>query len=436
MFGWRGRLLRVDLSDGSITRESLSPQIVREYLGGRGLGAFLHAEEVPESTAPLSPENHLIFVTGPLTGTLAPNGGRYSVVTRTPASGSITSASISGKWGSELKFAGFDAILFEGKAKEPVYLWVKDGEAEVRSAAHLAGKTVAETTDAIIKDTEPRAVVSCIGPAGENMVDCAVIVSDCISAAGGCGTGAVMGSKNLKAVAVCGMNGFRVADRQRLLESAMELRTWMKTKPIAATGSFLHESVLVADKLAWDPEPPALRHARTRGCFGCATSFSSFTYDEGKGYLPLLAGSTPYEIAERLEEYRYYTDLGMDFAGAKAILASLGDAAAGRHRELAQKLAAGAQIGSPQIRANGQSVDRGACFVAGYAVFPRVDNGNGQDRTTSDLMAVLDSVGLCPFLAAGIRVERIVEMLSAATGIEFSQDEIVQAGQRISRTTW
>lgn len=436
MFGWRGRLLRVDLSDGSITREFLSPKIVREYLGGRGLGAFLHAEEVPESTAPLSPENHLIFVTGPLTGTLAPNGGRYSVVTRTAATGSITAASISGRWGSELKFAGFDAILFEGKAKEPVYLWVKDGEAEVRSATHLAGKTVAETTDALIKDTEVRTVVSCIGPAGENMVDCAIIASDYISAAGGCGTGAVMGSKNLKAVAVCGMNGFRVADRRRLLDSAMELRTWMKTKPIAATGSFLHDSVLVADKLVWDPEPPALRHARTRGCFGCATSFSSFAYDEGKGYLPLLAGSTPYEMAERLEEYRYFTDLGLDFTAAKAILASLGDGAAGKHRELAQKLAAGAQIGSGQIQSSGQSVDRGACFVSGYAVFPKVSSGNGQDRATSDLMAVLDSVGLCPFLAAGIRVEQIVEMLSAATGIEFSQDEILQAGQRISRAAW
>jgi hypothetical protein len=436
MFGWRGRLLRVDLTNGAITKEFLAQKTVREYLGGRGLGAFLHAEEVPESIAPLSPENHLIFTTGPLTGTIAPNGGRYTIVTRTLPTGEITAASISGKWGSELKFAGFDAIIFEGKAKEPVYLWVKDGNAELRSAALLSGKTVADTTEALIKDTDPRAVVSCIGPAGENMLTCAVIASDYISAAGGYGTGAVMGSKNLKAVAVCGTAGFRVADRQQLLQSAMELRSWMKTKPIAAKGSFLHDSVLLAESVTWDPEPPDLKHARTRGCFGCATSFSSFTFDQGNGFLPLLAGSTPEELGERLKEYRYFTNLGLDFAGAKAILASLGAEEEENHRELAQKLADGADVGTGQIDSTGQSMDRGACFVSGYAIYPRVSGGNGQDRATADLMAVLDSVGLCPFLAAGISVKQIVELLRAATGIEFTQDEIVQAGQRIGRAFW
>ena len=433
MFGWRGRLLRVDLTDGAITNEFLAPKTVREYLGGRGLGAFLHAEEVPESTAPFSPENHLIFATGPLTGTLAPNGGRYTVVTRTFPSGEITPASISGKWGAELKFAGFDAIIFEGKAKEPVYLWVKDGHAELRSAAHLSGKAVAATTDALVKDTDPNAVVSCIGPAGENMVGCAIIASDYISAAGGYGTGAVMGYKNLKAVVVRGTAGFRVADRNQLLKSAMELRLWMKANPIAAKGSFLHEAVLVADSLSWDPEPPALKHARTRGCFGCATSFSSFTYDEGKENLPLLAGSTPDELSERLKEYRFFIDLGLDFAGAKAILASVGKGAEGTHSELAQTLAGGAELGAVQTANNGQGVDRGPCIVAGYAIVPKVSAGNGQDKAMAELMAVLDSAGLCPFLAAGISVKTIAALLRAATGVAFTQDEIVQAGQRISR---
>jgi hypothetical protein len=268
------------------------------------------------------------------------------------------------------------------------------------------------------------------------MLNCAVIVSDYISAAGGYGTGAVMGSKNLKAVVVCGTAGFRVADRQQLLKSAMELRSWMKTKPIAAKGSFLHDSVLLAETLTWDPEPPDLKHARTRGCFGCATSFSSFVFDQGKGFLPLLAGSTPDELSERLKEYRYFTNLGLDFAGAKAILASLGAEEEENHRELAQKLAEGADIGTGQIERSGQNVDRGACFVSGYAVFPRVVTGNGQDRVMSDLMAVLDSAGLCPFLAAGISVKQITELLGAATGIAFTQDEIIQAGQRISRAFW
>jgi aldehyde:ferredoxin oxidoreductase len=432
MFGWRGQLLRVDLDNGDITKELLDPEIARSYLGGRGLGAYLHAEEVPNSTAPLSAENHLIFTTGPLTGTLAPNGGRYTVVTRTPPTGEITAASISGRWGPELKFAGFDGIIFEGKASEPVYLWIKDGNAELRPASHLAGKTVTATTDALIKETDERAVVSCIGPAGENEVDCSVIVSDYFSAAGGCGTGAVMGSKNLKAVVVCGMTGFRVADDNRLLGSAMELRSWMKNRPIAAKGSLLHGSVLVADSLQWDPEPPDLKHARTRGCFGCATSFSSFSYDQGKECLPLLAGSTSEELSERLKEYRFFTDLGLDFAAARTLFASLGKDAEGRHRELAEKLAGGADIKSKETMNNGQNIDRGACVVAGYAVVPRISEGNGQDEATSSLVAVLDSAGLCPFLAAGISMEKIIELLTSATGVAFSQDDMAQVGQRIS----
>lgn len=432
MFGWRGRLLRVDLDNGEITSRLLDPNVAREYLGGRGLGAYLHGEEVPASTAPLSAENHLIFATGPLTGTLAPNGGRYTVVTRTLPAGDITAASISGKWGPELKFAGFDAIIIEGQAAQPVYLYIKDGNAELRSAEHLWGKSIAEATDALIKETDERAVVSCIGPAGENEVSCAIIASDKFSAAGGYGTGAVMGSKKLKAVVVCGMAGFRVADRQRFLRAAMELRSWMKDRPIAGNGSLLCDSVLVADSLVWDPEPPDLKHARTRGCFGCATSFSSFNYDEGKGHVPLLAGAPPDETAERMAEYRYFVDLGLDFTEAKAILTSLGKEAEGKHRELARKLAGGDMLQSKGIRGNGTTVDRGPCMVSGYAIVPRIPAGNGQAETLGNLMAVLDSAGLCPFLAAGLSIEKIVDLLSAATGLAFSKEEIEQAGQRIS----
>jgi hypothetical protein len=432
MFGWRGRLLRVDLDNGDIAKELLDPEVARNYLGGRGLGAFLHAEEVPDTTAPLSAENHLIFTTGPLTGTLAPNGGRYTGVTRTLPTGEITAASISGKWGSELKFTGFDGIIFEGRAAEPVYLWIKDGNAELRSAAHLSGKTVEAATDALIKETDERAVVSCIGPAGENQVDCSVIVSDKYSAAGGCGTAAVMGSKNLKAVVVCGMTGFRVADRDKLLKSANELRSWMKNKPIAATGSLLFDAVLVAESMVWDPAPPQLKQARTRGCFGCATSFSSFTYDDGKGYLPLLAGSTPDELIDRMKEYRFFTDLGLDFVAAKTIMASLGKEAESNHRKLAEKLAGGAEIAARETKSNSQNIDRGPCTVAGYAIVPKVSAGNGSDDATGDLMAVLDSAGLCPFLASGISMEKIAELLTAATGVVFTADDMAQAGQRIS----
>jgi hypothetical protein len=228
------------------------------------------------------------------------------------------------------------------------------------------------------------------------------------------------------------MDGFRVADREKLLKSANELRSFMKTKPIAAKGSLLYDSVLVAESMTWDPEPPDLKHARTRGCFSCATCFSSFSYGEGKEYLPLLAGSTPGELSERMKEYRYFTDLGLDFAAAKTILTCLGKETEGKHAELAQRLAGGEKIENKETNGNGQSIDRGPCMVAGYAIVPKVTAGDGQDETTTDLMSVLDSVGLCPFLAAGIGMEKISELLTNATGVAFTPDDMTQAGQRIS----
>jgi hypothetical protein len=432
MFGWRGRLLRVNLSKNAVVSEPLDLKIARRHLGGRGLGAYFHAEEVPVATAPLSAENHLIFATGPLTGTLAPNGGRYTVVTRSLLSGEITASSISGKWGPELKFAGFDAIIFEGAAEKPVYLWIKDGEAELRSAEHLSGKTISAATDALLQETDPKAIVSCIGPAGENEVNCSIIANDYFSAAGGNGTGAVMGAKKLKAVVVRGTKGFRVADRERLLKTSMDLRSCMKDKPIRAKGTTAFDAVLYADSLAWDSTPQGVKPARTRGCFSCATSFSAFESDGGKAYLPLLGGNPPSELAERLKDYRLFVDYGLDFNAARTFLSSRENEGNLGFEELAQKLAGGAEIKTSGFRSDNPNIDRGPCFAAGYAIAPRLAAGNGHDDGLRDLMAVLDSVGLCPFLAAGISMETIAELLSAATGIAFTLEELTQAGQRIS----
>ena len=430
MFGWRGRLLRVDLTNGSITNEALDPGVARLCLGGRGLGARLHAEEVPASIAPLSAENHLIFATGPLTGTLAPNGGRYTVVTRALPAGEITAASISGKWGPELKYAGFDAIVFEGSAASPVYLWVQDGSAELRPAEGAWGKTVTEATDLLKKETDAKAAVACIGPAGENQVECSLVASDYFSAAGG-GIGAVMGSKNLKAVVTRGTLGFRLADYQRFLKSATELRSWMSGRPLAAKGAFLYDSVLVADSLAWENPPPDFKPARTRGCFSCATCFSSFAYDGGKGSLTLQAGTPAVLLGERLREYRSFIDLGLDYVAVRGALAASGKASDDNRLEIAKTLAAGKPIGAEYAGGNGPNVRRGPCVAAGYAIFPAVSAGNGRDEAAGNLMAILDSVGLCPFLAAGIEMETIIELLNAATGMAFTKDELVQAGQTI-----
>jgi hypothetical protein len=430
MFGWRGRLLRVNLSNGAITRELLAPETAKEYLGGRGLGFYLHEKEVPASIEPLSAGNHLIFTTGPLTGTLAPNGGRYTVVTRIPSAEALGAVSISGKWGAELKFAGFDGIIVEGCSDGPVYLWIDNGRAELRAAAHLTGKAVSETTDCLLKETRNGAVVSCIGPAGEKGVECSVIVGDSFSAAGKNGVAAVMGSKNLKAIVVSGTEGFRLADYPRFLKAANELRSFMKSRAIAIKGMREHDSVLQADTIAWDAANVDLKPARTRGCFGCATSFSSFVSNDGTGLTPLLAGSTPGELGESLREYRSFVDLGLDYAAAKSALRG----ADGNALELARNLAFGAKsVVSANGNGNGSLplIERGPCMAAGFAIFPRIPAADGSDESCCDLLSILDSAGLCPFLGAGIEFGMIAELLTSATGIEFSQQDILQVAQRI-----
>lgn len=212
MNGWTGKLLRVDLGSGAIREEILDPDVARDYIGGRGLGIYYLNREVDPGCDPLSPENLLVMATGPLTGTGAPTGARYMVMTLSPLTGAITCSNSGGRFPTELKRAGFDGILFSGKAPKPVYLWIDDGRAELRDAGFLWGKTTHETTDLLLEATDPKARVACIGPAGERRVRFASIMNDRDRAAGRSGVGAVMGAKNLKAVVVRGKGKIALAD--------------------------------------------------------------------------------------------------------------------------------------------------------------------------------------------------------------------------------
>src|SRR5208283_5920514 len=157
------------------------------------------------------PENKLIFAPGPFTGTNAPSAGRYHVVAKSPLTNTVGGANSGGVFGAALKYAGYDAVIFEGKAEKPVYIWIKDDRVEIRDAAHLWGKWVPETTEALRAETDDDASVACIGPAGEKQVLIAAIMNEMHRAAGRSGVGAVMGSKNLKAVAVVGTKAIPVA---------------------------------------------------------------------------------------------------------------------------------------------------------------------------------------------------------------------------------
>lgn len=204
MFGCHGKLLRVNLGESKITAEQIPASMFKKYLGGAGVATRYLWDEVPRGADPLGPENRLIFMTGSIAGVVAPSAGRYSVVAKSPQTGIWGQASSGGHWGVAFKKTGYDGIIFEGRAPGPVYLVIREQEAELRDAAHLWGKSVPETTGLIREELGKQYSVACIGPAGENRVKYAAIINDLHRAAGRCGLGAVMGAKNLKALAVHG----------------------------------------------------------------------------------------------------------------------------------------------------------------------------------------------------------------------------------------
>ena len=205
---WAGKILRVNLTSGTCTPEPLNMQWAREYIGQRGLATKYFTEEVDAKVDPLSPANKIIWATGPLTGTMASTGGRYSVITKGSLTGAIACSNSGGYWGAELKMAGWDMIIFEGQSPKPVYLHIEDGAAQLLDADWLWGKSVWDTEPAIkARHQDPQIRVSSIGRAAETGCLYAAVVNDLHRAAGRSGVGTIMGSKNLKAIAVRGTLG-------------------------------------------------------------------------------------------------------------------------------------------------------------------------------------------------------------------------------------
>ena len=235
---WAGKILRVNLAAGTVTSEATNMDWARAYLGSRGLATKYIVEEVDPKVDPLSPANKLIWATGPLTGTMASTGGRYTVVTKGPLTGAIACSNSGGYWGAELKMAGWDMVIFEGKSAKPVFLYIEDDVAELRDASHLWGKSVWETEETLKKQLQqPQARVSSIGLAGENQVLYAAVVNDLHRAAGRSGVGAVMGSKNLKAVVVRGTKGVgNVADPKEFMKVTFEKKKILAENGVTGQG--------------------------------------------------------------------------------------------------------------------------------------------------------------------------------------------------------
>jgi aldehyde:ferredoxin oxidoreductase len=231
--GWKGKLLRVDLTSGRSSVETIPADWLRDYIGGRGLADRYLVAEMDPAIDPLSPANKLIFATGPLTGTPVPCGARYMVVTKGPLTDAITTSNSGGHWGPELKFAGYDMLIVEGKSPHPCYLYIYDDQIELRDASRYWGKGVWETEDGLREETGiPGLRVASIGPAGEKLVRFACIMNEKHRAAGRSGVGAVMGAKNLKAIAVRGTGGVEIADPEAFMTALWAMRAKMENNPV------------------------------------------------------------------------------------------------------------------------------------------------------------------------------------------------------------
>lgn len=299
MNAWAGTIIRVDLATKKITKEPINLKDAHDYIGSRGLATKYFCDEVDPNVEALSPANKLIFMTGPLTGTGAASAGRYEVVAKSPLTGTIGAANSGGYFGPEVKYAGYDGVIFENASDTPVYLYIKDDVVELRDASGLWGKTVFETTDLLKEECGESFKVACIGPVGESGCLFSGVLNDKHRAAGRGGMGAVMGSKKVKALAVRGTGPVTVARPDKFMEAVVDARAKLKAHPVGGAGlAALGTQVLVnivnesgslptrnwrdgayfAEADATGGEALAAKYlVKNKGCFGCSIDCARVT---------------------------------------------------------------------------------------------------------------------------------------------------------------
>ncbi len=273
-FAYAGRILRLDLSSGAVS-QSPTEDYARRFLGGRGLAAAIYWNEVPPASSAFDPENRLIFATGPLAGVPVIGGSRWQACARSPATTPhhFSYANLGGRWGADLKFAGYDALVIHGTADRPVYLSIHDCEAELRDASALWGKGAIETRQSLKQELGSSARVVAIGPAGEALAIMATLLAD-NDASGSAGLGAVIGAKNLKAVAVAGSKRGIAVARPESLRQLTDYYRGLKRVPLN-TSSYRYSTSAV----------PSLNHKMTRRdpCYGCLGCFRKlYRSDDGR----------------------------------------------------------------------------------------------------------------------------------------------------------
>ncbi len=357
MNGWTGNILRIDLSSRTVKVEGIDPEVTKAYIGGHGVATKILMDEMDPKVDPLSPDNKLIYSTGPLTGTSAVTGSRYMVTCKSPLTGLLGFANSGGFFGPAVKSAGYDHIILEGGSDSPVYLWIDDDKVEIKDAEHLWGKDTHET-EAILRDEledgGKRVRVSCIGPAGEKLVKFAAVMNDKHRAAGRCGVGAVMGSKKLKAVVVRGSGKVGVMDPEGFKATVKKALGEMKANPVTAevfpafgtsanvmllnelgilpTKNFQKSSFKGAEKISGEAITDTILKKR-KACFACPIACGRGTEIteagfEGKGEGPeyetlaMLGSNLEVDNLAAITKANYIcNELGMDTISAGGAIA-------------------------------------------------------------------------------------------------------------------
>lgn len=314
--GYTGRILRINLTDMTAKEEELPLEVAKDYIGGAGFGIKYLFDELNGGIDPLGPQNKLILAPGPFSGTTIPCASRMAVTGKSPLTDAVGVALTGGYFPVEMKFAGYDVIIVEGKAEKPTYIWIKEGDVEFRSAKKVWGMKTTDTHQVIKNElTDQNVRIACIGPAGENLSKIACIINE-LRAAGRKGLGAVMGSKNLKAIAIRGSGTVTIADKEKLKVARGEFTKAMKDSPVlysqfsklgtpmvvdatcalgifpgknfSATGEFAPIDQIVV-------EAQNTRNAGREHCYGCPVGCSQLRLARTGAYAGILTEGPEFE---------------------------------------------------------------------------------------------------------------------------------------------
>ncbi|VVB92274.1 Tungsten-containing aldehyde ferredoxin oxidoreductase [uncultured archaeon] len=504
MHGWTGKTVTIDLSNSKISETNTDSNMLRSFIGGRGLGVKLYYDNAYPNIDPLSPENLLIFATGPLTGTLAPLSGRHVMVSKSPLTGTMLDSSSGGFFGKELKFAGIDAIIIKGAAEEPVYASIENGDFEILSAKKLWGKNVRVCTDML----SSRGRVACIGRAGERLVPMANVMNDYFHACGRGGLGAVMGSKKLKAIVVKGDKKPAISDEEafgKARRKASKLLSEGGSKGLSTYGTSAMANLLNYMKLL-----PAQNFRKSgfagmdkvsgefikenydikgNACYNCTIACKhviksgAFEGHEVPEYETLWAygpDNNNINLDAIIKINRLCNDYGMDTISSGSTIAAYAEIMGEDIKELAglvekigEKEGVGAELGRGSkalsksrkkdvgMQVKGLELpgydprgvfgmalayatsNRGGCHLRAYMIAPEIlgkpikvepktfSGKAGLVQAFQNATAALDSLVLCIFSSFAIGDVEFANMLTAATGVDYSTEEFRKCGERI-----